>query len=92
MVDRVTGKTVMLYQEVVYDNLPSYCTYCKHQGHREKSGRVMKSQVAEEMDKTGAPVESNLPIVDVSMTDQLKGDAMDYLNALRIEQRGKKKE
>lgn len=23
------------WQKIVYDNIPDYCFYCKHQGHKE---------------------------------------------------------
>lgn len=44
IVDKITGKSVEFYQQVVYDNLPKYCMYCKHQGHEERSCRVMQGK------------------------------------------------
>lgn len=85
IVDKVTGKTIVHYQEVVFDNLPKYCTYFKHQGHDGKGCRLWKEQGAEEIVTTSAPIESNLPVIDVSMNAQLQGDARDYLNAKRVE-------
>ncbi|XP_070040337.1 uncharacterized protein [Nicotiana tomentosiformis] len=49
VVDRISVKTIVHYQEVMYDNLPKYCTYCKHQGHDEKVCRVMKEQAGKEV-------------------------------------------
>ncbi|XP_019242417.1 PREDICTED: uncharacterized protein LOC109222526, partial [Nicotiana attenuata] len=37
--DPKSRKLVEFHQEVRYDNLPKYCTCCKHQGHNEKSCR-----------------------------------------------------
>ncbi|KAM3304187.1 hypothetical protein P3S67_015219 [Capsicum chacoense] len=34
-VDKVTSRIIVEFQEVVYDNLPQYCTHHKHQGHDE---------------------------------------------------------
>ncbi|XP_059315700.1 uncharacterized protein LOC132066396 [Lycium ferocissimum] len=40
-VDGKSGKVVEIFQEIVYDNLPLYCNYCKHQGHDEGSCRLL---------------------------------------------------
>ncbi|KAG5608473.1 hypothetical protein H5410_019754 [Solanum commersonii] len=39
--DEQSGKLVEHYQQVVFDNLPLYCTYCKHQGHEDADCRLM---------------------------------------------------
>lgn len=36
-VDEKSGKTIEHYQEIVYNNLPKYCNYCKRQGHDENN-------------------------------------------------------
>ncbi|XP_070044637.1 uncharacterized protein [Nicotiana tomentosiformis] len=86
IVDRILGKTIMHYQEVVYDNLPTYCTYCKHPGHDENVCRVMKEQAGKEVRAEEVTVGSNLPVVEVTNSDKLQGDARDYLNAKRMNQ------
>ncbi|KAH0650006.1 hypothetical protein KY284_029918 [Solanum tuberosum] len=40
-VDGKSGKLIEVFQEIVYDNLPLYCNYCKHQGHDEDSCRLI---------------------------------------------------
>ncbi|KAG5589763.1 hypothetical protein H5410_040277 [Solanum commersonii] len=41
-------------KEIVYDNLPLYCNYCKHQGHDENSCRVIskRNQNKKQLDDT----------------------------------------
>lgn len=38
--DNSYGKAVEVFQEVVYDNLPGYCNFYKHQGHEEAAYRL----------------------------------------------------
>ncbi|KAG5621314.1 hypothetical protein H5410_006532 [Solanum commersonii] len=67
---------------VMFDNLPLYCTYCKHQGHenvdcrlmiqKNKRGEGNQDDIRQQGDKT-----NNLK--------QLQGDARDFLNAKKIE-------
>ncbi|KAG5570601.1 hypothetical protein H5410_060367 [Solanum commersonii] len=40
--------------EIVYDNLPLYCNYCKHQGHDEDSSRLIskRNQNTKQIDDT----------------------------------------
>ncbi|KAK4707150.1 hypothetical protein R3W88_033289 [Solanum pinnatisectum] len=76
--DEQSGKLVEHYQQVVFDNLPFYCTYCKHQGHEDDDCRLMiqknkrgegnQDEIRQQGDKT-----NNL--------EQLQGDARDFLNA-----------
>ncbi|XP_075099066.1 uncharacterized protein LOC142175954 [Nicotiana tabacum] len=49
IMDRISGKIIVHYQEVAYENLPKYCTYCKHQGHDDKVCRIMKEQAGTEV-------------------------------------------
>nr|XP_033510853.1 uncharacterized protein LOC117275654 [Nicotiana tomentosiformis] len=65
IVDRISGKTIVHYHEVVYDNLPTYCTYCKYQRHDENVCRVMKEQAGKEVRAEEVTVGSNLPVVEV---------------------------
>lgn len=89
IVDRITGKYVVHYQEIVYDNLPKYCTYCKHQGHDEKMCRIMKEKVGTEVGTEEESVDTNLPINEMVNVDKLQRDARDYLNAKRTGQGAK---
>uniref|UniRef100_M1DMS1 Uncharacterized protein n=1 Tax=Solanum tuberosum TaxID=4113 RepID=M1DMS1_SOLTU len=43
-VDGKSGKLIKVFQEIVYDNLPLYCNYCKHQGHDEDSCRMISKR------------------------------------------------
>ncbi|KAG5576218.1 hypothetical protein H5410_056352 [Solanum commersonii] len=40
-VDKDSGKLIEVFQEIVYDNLPLYCNYCKHKGHDKDSCRLI---------------------------------------------------
>lgn len=88
IVDKSTGKFVEHYQEVVYDNLPKFCTFCKHQGHEERTCPLMT-----EKDKVGDGVGienmvvQELPVVETNGVEKLQGDARAYLNAKRASQR-----
>ncbi|KAG5572356.1 hypothetical protein H5410_062122 [Solanum commersonii] len=50
-VDEKTGKSVEQFQMFVYDNLPFYCNYCKHQGHNENEKRAGNKSLV--VDKNG---------------------------------------
>ncbi|XP_070012939.1 uncharacterized protein [Nicotiana sylvestris] len=84
IVDKSTGKFVEHYQEVVYDNLPKFCTFCKHQGYKERICRLMT-----EKDKVGDGVRienmvvQELLVVETNGVEKLQGDARAYLNAKR---------
>ncbi|KAG5632754.1 hypothetical protein H5410_004471, partial [Solanum commersonii] len=43
-VDGKSSKLIKVFQEIVYDNLPLYCNYCKHQGHDEDSCRLISKR------------------------------------------------
>ncbi|XP_019241529.1 PREDICTED: uncharacterized protein LOC109221506, partial [Nicotiana attenuata] len=77
IVDTSSGKLVEHYQEIVYDNLPSYCTYCKHQGHIEKACRW---RIDESKDGV-AVVDAS---ADLDSLDKLQGDAREFLMLKRL--------
>ncbi|XP_070015001.1 uncharacterized protein [Nicotiana sylvestris] len=83
IVDRILGKINVHYQEVVYDNLPKYCTFCKHQGHDDNVCRLMKQQAGKDVRSEVV----NMPIMEANNIQNLQGDARDYLNAKRENQR-----
>lgn len=87
IVDRISGKSIVHYQEVVYDNLPTYCTFCKHQGHGENVCRVRNEKEGKDVRAEEVTSGSNMPVVEVSTCDKLQGDAREYLNAKRMNQR-----
>lgn len=39
--DEQNSKIQEVFQEFVYDNLPLYCSHCKHQGHDENDCRLI---------------------------------------------------
>ncbi|XP_070014187.1 uncharacterized protein [Nicotiana sylvestris] len=76
IVDTISGRLVEHYQQIIYDNLPKFCTCCKHQGHDVKSCRWT----------IGKSNEEAAPIVEVEGScnlDKLEGESRDYLNAKR---------
>lgn len=73
-VDNASGKIVEVFQEVIYDNLPGYCIYCKRQGHIEEMCRLLLKNKIDDAE--------NL-VDDMSSVDKLKRDARDFLNAKR---------
>ncbi|XP_070028939.1 uncharacterized protein [Nicotiana sylvestris] len=79
IVDKNSGKLVEHYQEIVYDNLPKYCTCCNNQGHDVKSCRWR-------MEKTNEEVASVVKIEGLGSIEKLEGDAKEFLNAKRAEQ------
>ncbi|XP_009610101.1 uncharacterized protein [Nicotiana tomentosiformis] len=81
IVDNVSGKSVEFHQQVVYDNLPNYCTCFKHQGHDENSYRSMQGR-NREVNKMNAG-QLSMTGVELRNVEQLKGDARHLLNAKR---------
>lgn len=47
--DKITGKIIEVFQEIVYDNLPLYCNLCKHQGHDENTCRFLLKKTHNEV-------------------------------------------
>ena len=39
--DEQCDKLIEHHQHVLFDDLPLYCTYCKHQGHEDADCRLM---------------------------------------------------
>lgn len=39
--DEQSGKFIEHYQQVLFDNLPLYCTCCKYQGHEDADCQLM---------------------------------------------------
>ncbi|KAG5570838.1 hypothetical protein H5410_060604 [Solanum commersonii] len=48
-----SGKIIEHYQKIVYDNLPLYCTHCKHQGHEENKCRLLMRKTMSQGDRLG---------------------------------------
>lgn len=72
IVDKNSGRIVEHYQQIVFDNLPEYCTCCKHQGHDGNSCR-RRIEDGKETAARGDVVEG------LGSLDKLAGDARDYL-------------
>ncbi|KAG5598535.1 hypothetical protein H5410_029905 [Solanum commersonii] len=79
-VDGKTGKLIEVFQESVYDNLPLYCNYCKHQGHDEDSCRLIskRNQNNKQIDDT---IEGALK--GITDSEKYQGDAREILNEKR---------
>lgn len=75
-VDSITSKIVEDFQQIIYDNLPSYCCHFKHQGHEERECHVLKEKIVATTQGVYGLVEEDGPVIK-----QLQGDARDYLNA-----------
>ncbi|KAG5609867.1 hypothetical protein H5410_021148 [Solanum commersonii] len=79
-VDGKSGKLIEVFQEIVYDNLPLYCNYCKHQGHVEDSCRLIlkRNQNNKQIDDT-IEVASKVTID----SEKYQGYAREILNEKR---------
>ncbi|KAG5581982.1 hypothetical protein H5410_052609 [Solanum commersonii] len=79
-VDGKSGKLIEVFQEIVYDNLPLYCNYCKHQGHDEDSCRLIskRNQNNKQIDDT---IEGALK--GITDSEKYQGDAREILNEKR---------
>ncbi|KAG5604740.1 hypothetical protein H5410_026232 [Solanum commersonii] len=78
-VDGKSGKLIEVFQEIVYDNLPLYCNYCK-QGHDEDSCHLFskRNQNNKQIDE----------IIEVALkgtidSEKYQGDAREILNEKR---------
>ncbi|KAG5614017.1 hypothetical protein H5410_013841 [Solanum commersonii] len=75
--DQKTGKSVKQFQKFVYDNLPFYCNFCKHQGRNESDCRLLLGNTAarnqEEASQVGFEIE------------KYQGDAREILDEKRAE-------
>uniref|UniRef100_M1CC63 DUF4283 domain-containing protein n=1 Tax=Solanum tuberosum TaxID=4113 RepID=M1CC63_SOLTU len=61
--DEKNGVVKEVLQKIVYDKLPSYCTTCKHQGHKEEERRLTMEVGGGRIDETkinGAKFEEDL--------------------------------
>ncbi|KAG5588148.1 hypothetical protein H5410_048582 [Solanum commersonii] len=79
-VDGKSGKLIEVFQEIVYDNLPLYCNYCKHQGHDEDSCRLIskRNQNNKQIDDT---IEGALK--GITDSEKYQGDSREILNEKR---------
>ncbi|KAG5607774.1 hypothetical protein H5410_029266 [Solanum commersonii] len=79
-VDGKSGKLIEVFQEIVYDNLPLYCNYCKHQGHDEASCHLIskRNQNNKQIDDT---IEGALK--SIADSEKYQGDAREILNEKR---------
>ncbi|KAK4721256.1 hypothetical protein R3W88_011489 [Solanum pinnatisectum] len=79
-VDGKSGKLIEVFHDIVYDNLPLYCNYCKHQGHDEDNCRLIlkRNQNNKQIDDT-IEVASKVTID----SEKYQGDAREILNEKR---------
>ncbi|WMV44980.1 hypothetical protein MTR67_038365 [Solanum verrucosum] len=76
-VDQKTGKSVEQFQKFVYDNLPFYCNFCKHQGHNESDCRLLLGNTAARNQEEASQVGSEI--------EKYQGDAREILDEKRAE-------
>ncbi|KAG5572606.1 hypothetical protein H5410_062372 [Solanum commersonii] len=79
-VDEKSGKLIEVFQEIVYDNLPVYYNYCKHQGHDEDSYRLISKR-----NQNNKQIDDIIEVALKGTTDSEKyqGDAREILNKKR---------
>lgn len=75
-VDAATDKIIEEFQEILYDNLPSYCFHCKHQGHDEIDYHRLQRKIVATAQRVANVVDEEFQNVK-----KLKGDARNFLNA-----------
>ncbi|KAG5600333.1 hypothetical protein H5410_031703 [Solanum commersonii] len=75
-----SGKLIEVFQEIVYDNLPLYCNYCKHRGHDEDSCRLISK-----INQNNKQIDDTIEVALKGATDSEKyqGDAREILNEKR---------
>lgn len=88
ILDSVSGNIVELHQQIVFDNLPKFCVFCKHQGHDLTECRIRKQKTGIEEEIEEDLLDNQIRI-EVNKIDKLKGDARDFLYKKRAEQRAK---
>ncbi|KAG5625174.1 hypothetical protein H5410_010392 [Solanum commersonii] len=79
-VDEKYGKLIEVFQEIVYDNLPLYCNYCKHQGHDEDSCHL-NSKINQNNKQIDDTIEGVLK--GTTDSEKYQGDAREILNEKR---------
>ncbi|KAH0709798.1 hypothetical protein KY290_011203 [Solanum tuberosum] len=89
--EKESGKIIEHYQKIIYDNLPLYCTHCKHQGHEENKCRLLVRKTVSQGDQLGDEVGRDFALMqpdsEANNTEQLKGDSRDFLNDKRVGQK-----
>ncbi|KAH0757597.1 hypothetical protein KY290_021090 [Solanum tuberosum] len=75
-------------KEIVYDNLPLYCNYCKHQGHDEDSCRLIlkRNQNSKQIDDTievasKGTIDSEKSTIGVVISEQNRAHSMDVVTS-----------
>ncbi|XP_009628424.2 uncharacterized protein [Nicotiana tomentosiformis] len=68
----ITGQIIEQYQEVVYDSLPQFCSYCKHQGHEENSCHLLQQK--------HAFTERENPLYEGKIVEKYQGDLRNMLD------------
>ena len=76
--DKQSSKLVEHYQQIVFDNQPLYCTYCKHQSHEDGD-----CQLINQKNKGGEGNHDDIGQqgYKTNNVEQLQGDARDFLNS-----------
>ncbi|WMV59685.1 hypothetical protein MTR67_053070 [Solanum verrucosum] len=89
--EKESGKIIEHYQKIIYDNLPLYCTHCKHQGHEKNKCRLLVRKTVSQGDQLGDEVGRDFALMqpdsEANNTEQLKGDSRDFLNDKRVGQK-----
>lgn len=87
--DKQTGKIVQVFQDFIYDNLPLYCSHCKHQGHDENTCTLLKRKAVgttHDEEETVMQSEEDAVAKEGVSIEKLQGDAREFLNA-KMQQR-----
>ncbi|KAG5589759.1 hypothetical protein H5410_040273 [Solanum commersonii] len=78
--DGKSRKLIEVFQGIVYDNLPLYCNYCKHQGHDEDSCHMISKR-----NQNNKQIDDIVEVVSKGTIDSEKyqGNARGILNEKR---------
>ncbi|KAK4737005.1 hypothetical protein R3W88_000702 [Solanum pinnatisectum] len=79
-VNEKSGKLIEVFQEIVYDNLPLYYNYCKHQGHDEDTCHLIskRNQNNKQIDDT-----IKVALKGTIDSEKYQSDAREILNEKR---------
>ena len=79
--DGNSGKLIEVFQEIVYDNQPLYCNYCKYQAFDKDSCRLIlkRNQNNKQIDDT-----IEVALKSIIDSEKYQGDAREMWNEKRM--------